>query len=73
MSLDFLRCNKVFGVGFGQISLEVRISNHFRKVGASFRVAEKIFRKEYNEGLAEVTVDLTTKDVELQRREHHCW
>jgi hypothetical protein len=44
--LDLFGSDQTFGMGFGDISLEVRISNHFRKVRASPRVAEKTLGEE---------------------------
>lgn len=48
VSLDLLRGDEALRVAFRDISLEVRISNHLSKAGASSRMAKKTLREEEN-------------------------
>ncbi len=50
----------------GEVALERRVADHLRKLRTCLRVAEERLREEDHERLAIITVDLATKDVELQ-------
>lgn len=52
---------------FWDIALEVSVSNHLIKTRASFGVAQETLGEEEDKRLAEVTVNLATKDVEVVR------
>ena len=47
--------------------MEVGVANKVREVRAGKRVAEEGLREEADQRLAEVAVDLATKEVELQK------
>jgi hypothetical protein len=49
VSLDLLRPNQSFGMGFGNVTLEVSISDHLREIRASFGMTKKILREEQDQ------------------------
>ena len=87
VAADLLRRDQVLGMRVGNVTLEVRVANHLRELGASLRVTKERLREEEDKldtrrlvplwrgcyskiktnRLAEVAVNLTTKDVELER------
>ena len=66
---DFLRSSEVRLVRLGDVALEVGLANHLRQVRAGPGVTQKVLREEVDEWLAEVAVDLATKNVELKNRQ----
>ena len=49
MPPDLLGSDQVFGVGVGDVALEVRLARHLGEVGAGLGVTEKRFREEEDE------------------------
>ena len=66
MTADVFGSDHVLRMRVGDVTQEVRVLGHLRKVGTGLRVTEKRLGEEANERLAEVTVDLATEDVELE-------
>ena len=67
MTANVFGRNQSLGVFIGDIPLEVGFTDHLRQVRARLRVAEEGLREEADQRLAEVAVDLATKEVELQK------
>jgi hypothetical protein len=57
--------NKVLR-GFGEIPLEVRVTDHLVQAGASVGMTKQGLGEEDDERLAEVAMDLATQHMELQ-------
>ena len=49
VSPDLFRGNQFFGVGVGNVSEEVGVTNHLLKIGLGLGVTEEVFREEYNQ------------------------
>lgn len=64
VTANVIRSYEIF-MRFRQVALEVGISNHFIKRRSSVRVPQKRFREEYNKRLPEISVILTTQNVEI--------
>ena len=67
VAADLFRSDQVLRMGLGEVALEVSVTDHFRQLRPRLGMTEERLREEDNERLAEVTVDLATEDVELQR------
>ena len=49
VSPDLFRGNQFFGVGVGNVSEEVGVTNHLLKIRFGLGVTEEVFREEYNQ------------------------
>lgn len=65
MPLDLLGSDKLFLVHLRDVPLEVGLIRHLGELRLGLWVSQQILREEENKGLAEVTVNLATEDMEV--------